>query len=156
MSDLSVDAVREIDPNLVRYVERLNMAGMALANAVMLNEQGDNSVKFSRFYGSLIYKLGEEQKILCQLILVYCRYLEKQISSSDHLRYSNLRELAEFVQQLEVKADETLAQVAAFCELDQQGGHETRALARCPRSVKNAHRYAGSRRYPLQTIASPT
>lgn len=49
MSDLSVDAVHEIDPNLARHVERLNMVGNALANAVMLNEQGDSSINVSRF-----------------------------------------------------------------------------------------------------------
>lgn len=120
MSDLSVDAVREIDANLARHVERLNMVSNALANAVMLNEQGDKKVEFSRFYGSLVFKLGEEQKLLCQLISVYCRYLEKQIFSSNHVGQSNLRELGEFVQQLEVRADETLTQLAACRDVNQR------------------------------------
>lgn len=118
MSDFNLDTVRTVDPTLAHHVERLSMVGDALANAEALNKQGDKSVEFSRFFGSLIYKLGEEQRILCELILVYCKYLETQISSSDHVRQSNLCELAKFAQQLEVKAEKALAQVVGFREMD--------------------------------------
>ena len=120
MIDLNVDTIRAVDPTLARHVDRLNMVGNALANAERINKQGDNSVEFSRFYGSVIYKLGNEQKILCQLILVYCKYLEIQIPSSDHVRLGNLRNLAKVARQLEVKADEMLAQLAAFRGVDEQ------------------------------------
>jgi len=62
MINVSVDTVRALDPALARHVEHLNMVGVTLANAEKLNKQGDNSVEFSRFYGSLIYRLEEEQK----------------------------------------------------------------------------------------------
>jgi len=122
MSRELVDVIRGIDPALARIVARSQEVADELTRTVEENENtGDNNADGVRFYGSVVYKLGEEQTILCQLILSYCKFLlSKKTPGPDRARQKIIQGLAKWAKECNARTDDTLKRMSMFRDLWQR------------------------------------